>query len=141
MNGLSSRHALYVLASLTALHMCFLCLWYVSSPTGPLAATAEWSIVARRYWMFPASALYGLIVGFVVHRAYLAWTTILLAVLVVCGAFVHFAAGQIGIAVDWASPQGVIAGAVIGFVIYVPVGLLGSVVGHKLSAVDVCNES
>jgi hypothetical protein len=60
---------------------------------------------------------------------------------VVCGAFVHFAAGQIGIPVDWATPQGTMVGAVIGFVIYVPVALVGSVVGHKFSAVEVRDES
>jgi hypothetical protein len=91
--------------------------------------------------MFPTSMLYGFTVGFVVHRACLVWTIVLLGVLALLGAFMHWAAGQMGLALDWVTPQASLTGALLTFVLYVPVALLGSVVGRKTSPHGKSNES
>lgn len=134
MHRLAPHQALYVSAGILALHTVLLCLWYASTPNGSTRAAGDWSVVVRSYWMLPASALYGFIVGRFVHRAYLAWTTALSGVLAVCGAFMHWISGQVGLAVDWVTPAGAMTGAIVTFVIYTPISLLGSVGGRKLVA-------
>jgi hypothetical protein len=141
MRGDLSHRAFYVLASVTVLHAGFLCFWYASGTTGPISARSEWSIFVRRYWMLPASALYGFTVGFVVPRTHFMWTAVLMGILALLGAVIHWAAGKMGLAVDWITPQASLTGALIVFVMYIPFAIVGSVLGRKVGPYGKSNES
>ena len=95
----------------------------------------------RRYWMLPASALYGFAVGFVVPRTHFMWTVVLMGILALLGAVIHWAAGKMGLAVDWITPQASLTGALIVFVMYIPFAIVGSVLGRKVGPYGKSNES
>ena len=121
-----------VLAGILVLHTAFVCCWYASGPSGPIPATDAWAVFVRRCWMFPASALYGIAIGYFVQRACFAWTVGLTVVLAVWGAILHLVAAHLGVPVDWGSPAGGVAIAVITLVLFLPVSLLGASAGWKL---------
>ena len=132
MRGVLPRRTFYVLASVAVLHAGLLCFWYASGTTGPISAASEWSIFVRNYWMFPASALYGFAVGFAVSRSPFMWTVLLMGFLALLGAVMHWAAGRMGLVVDWVAPKASLTGALIVFVMYMPFALVGSILGRKV---------
>ncbi|WP_300114758.1 hypothetical protein [Rhodoferax sp.] len=141
MRSVLTKRTIYVLASVAVLHAALLCFWYASKTTGPIPGRSEWSIFAQNYWMFPASVLYGFTVGFIVYRTHLMWTVVLVGLLALMGAVIHWAAGQMGMALDWVTPQASLTGAFIVFVIYIPFALVGSVLGRKVGPYGKSNES
>jgi hypothetical protein len=141
MRRVLTKRTIYVLASVAVLHASLLYFSYAAETTGPIPGRSEWSRLVRNYWMFPASVLYGFIVGFIVYRTHLMWTVVLVGLLALMGAVIHWVAGQIGMTLDWVTPQASLTGAFIVFVIYLPFALVGLVLGRKVGPYGKSNES
>jgi hypothetical protein len=121
----TQRRIFYVFAAVLLLNIAILAMWYATP--WPQLGFPLW---LKRYWGFLAFPIYGLLVGVVVQHHYLVWTVVLTILLAVTGGFVHWTAGQLGVAVDWTTPGGAVAGAVLTFVGYVPFSLLGAFFGR-----------
>lgn len=109
-------------------------IWYATSQTGAIPFTPEWTIPFRRYFGVPTHFLSGVLIGIVARQRAFYWTVAVGAMSAAAGAVLHWWAGQLGVYVDWGTPAAAAMVAALSFMIYTPLALLGTLVGHFVSA-------